>query len=57
MAARHHNRLRALLIGDAPAPALLALVWRAGAGPALKALFALCRQAFADDPLVTPSRP
>jgi DNA-binding transcriptional LysR family regulator len=57
MAARHDDRLRALLIDDAAVPALLALVWRTAASPALDALLAYCRQAFADDPLVTPSRP
>ncbi|MFI7134109.1 LysR family transcriptional regulator [Nonomuraea sp. NPDC050153] len=47
MAARHRDRLVARTISDAAEPALLALVWRTGHGPAVRELLARGRQAFA----------
>ncbi|MFH8338250.1 LysR family transcriptional regulator [Streptomyces sp. AM6-12] len=47
MAARHTDRLTARLIEDAEAPALLALIWKGGQGPAVRALLAHSRRAFA----------
>ncbi|MEU6713593.1 LysR substrate-binding domain-containing protein [Nonomuraea sp. NPDC046802] len=46
MAARYRDRLTALLIDDAAEPALLALVWRATHGPAVRALLGHARRAF-----------
>ncbi|MEU6782269.1 LysR substrate-binding domain-containing protein [Nonomuraea angiospora] len=46
MAARHRDRLVARTIADVEAPALLALVWRTGHGPAVRELLARGRQAF-----------
>ncbi|MFI7462005.1 LysR substrate-binding domain-containing protein [Nonomuraea sp. NPDC049646] len=50
MAAPHRDRLTALLIDDVRAPALLALVWREGGGPAVRALVPHARRAFAGGP-------
>ncbi|MER7919802.1 MULTISPECIES: LysR substrate-binding domain-containing protein [unclassified Streptomyces] len=47
MAARHADRLAARLIEDVETPALLALIWRGGPGPAVRALLAHGRRAFA----------
>ncbi|MGW4403513.1 LysR substrate-binding domain-containing protein [Nonomuraea sp. NPDC004702] len=47
MAALHRDRLTALLIDDVRTPALLALVWREGGGPAVRALVPHARRAFA----------
>jgi DNA-binding transcriptional LysR family regulator len=57
MVPRHDERLRALLIDDAAAPAVLALVWSPEPSPALRELARSCRQAFAGPPGATPSRP
>jgi DNA-binding transcriptional LysR family regulator len=46
MADHHRDRLTALPIADVTAPALLCLVWRSGAGPALRALLTHARRAF-----------
>ncbi|MEW1844264.1 hypothetical protein AB0392_40485, partial [Nonomuraea angiospora] len=46
MAARHRDRLVARTIADVEEPALLALVWRTGHGPAVRELLARGRQAF-----------
>ncbi|MEO3784706.1 LysR substrate-binding domain-containing protein [Actinocorallia sp. B10E7] len=48
MAAHHRDRLTPLPIDDARSPALLALVWRDTRGPALRALLAHGRRAFAE---------
>jgi DNA-binding transcriptional LysR family regulator len=56
MVTPHDERLRALLIDDATAPAILALVWPLATSPALRVLVGVCRQAF-DPPGATPSRP
>ncbi|MFI7689778.1 LysR substrate-binding domain-containing protein [Nonomuraea sp. NPDC049655] len=50
MAALHRDRLTALLIDDVRTPALLALVWREGGGPAVRALVPHARRAFAGGP-------
>jgi DNA-binding transcriptional LysR family regulator len=47
MAAGFSGRLTGVPIEDVESPALLALVWMPGEGPALRALLAHCRQAFA----------
>jgi DNA-binding transcriptional LysR family regulator len=47
MAAGFSGRLAGVPIEDVESPALLALVWMPGEGPALRALLAHCRQAFA----------
>jgi len=63
MAARHPDRLTALTIDDAPAPVLLALIWKPTPGPAVRELVTHSRRAFtAPDPdgrspHPTPSRP
>jgi DNA-binding transcriptional LysR family regulator len=48
MAVRYQGQLAARLIGDATAPALLALIWRPAPGPAVRALAACCRRAFGE---------
>ncbi|YCK38557.1 LysR substrate-binding domain-containing protein [Actinomadura sp. ATCC 39365] len=50
MAALHRDRLTALPIDDVRTPALLALVWREGGGPAVRALLPHARRAFAGGP-------
>ncbi|MER6583493.1 LysR substrate-binding domain-containing protein [Nonomuraea sp. NPDC001023] len=50
MAALHRDRLTALLIDDVRTPALLALVWREGGGPAVRALLPHARRAFSGGP-------
>ncbi|WP_169980505.1 LysR family transcriptional regulator [Microbispora sp. H10836] len=52
MAAAHRDRLIALTIADAESPALLALVWRGGHGPAVREFVRQARRAFA----VVPAR-
>ncbi|QHC31485.1 LysR family transcriptional regulator [Streptomyces sp. HF10] len=47
MAARYGDRLTARLIEDVETPALLALVWKGGQGPAVRELLAYGRRAFA----------
>ncbi|WP_416481425.1 LysR family transcriptional regulator [Streptomyces sp. CL12] len=47
MAARHGDRLTARLIEDVETPALLALIWKGGQGPAVRELLAYGRRAFA----------
>ncbi|GAA3262821.1 LysR family transcriptional regulator [Nonomuraea helvata] len=47
MADRHADRLTARTIADVEAPALVALVWRAGHRPAVRELLAHARRAFA----------
>ncbi len=47
MAAAHAGRLAAAPLSDVTEPALLALVWRPGPGPAVQALLLHCRKAFA----------
>ena len=46
MAARHGDRLTARLIEDVETPALLALIWKGGQGPAVRELLAYSRRAF-----------
>ena len=46
MAAAHAGRLRAVPLSDAALPAVLALVWKAGPGPAAREFLRCCRQAF-----------
>ncbi|QFY09461.1 LysR family transcriptional regulator [Nonomuraea phyllanthi] len=46
MAAHHRDRLAVRPLADVDIPALLALVWRAGHGPAARALLAHARRAF-----------
>ncbi|MCA2213098.1 LysR family transcriptional regulator [Jidongwangia harbinensis] len=48
--ARAHAELRAVPLRDVRIPALLALVWRPAAGPALRALLPHCRAAFPPGP-------
>lgn len=50
MAAAYGDRLTARTIEDVDAPALLALVWRAAPGPAVRELLAHGRRAFAAGP-------
>jgi DNA-binding transcriptional LysR family regulator len=57
MAADYDDRLRALLIDDVVAMAVLALVTPPVASPALQELLRLCRRAFGDPAGVTQSRP
>ncbi|WP_169949562.1 LysR family transcriptional regulator [Microbispora sp. H11081] len=47
MAAAHRDRLVALTIEDVESPALLALVWRGGHGPAVREFVRHARRAFA----------
>ncbi|WP_256639401.1 LysR family transcriptional regulator [Streptomyces murinus] len=47
MAARYGDRLTARLIEDVETPALLALIWKGGQGPAVRELLAYSRRAFA----------
>ncbi|MEU3535362.1 LysR family transcriptional regulator [Streptomyces murinus] len=47
MAARYGDRLTARLIEDVETPALLALIWKDGQGPAVRELLAYSRRAFA----------
>ncbi|WP_432923564.1 hypothetical protein ACQPZZ_26910 [Microbispora sp. CA-135349] len=47
MAAAHRDRRTALAIEDFETPALLALVWRGGQGPAVRELVRHARRAFA----------
>ncbi|WDO06075.1 LysR substrate-binding domain-containing protein [Streptomyces murinus] len=47
MAARHGDRLTARLIEDVETPALLALIWKGGQGPAVRELLTCSRRAFA----------
>ncbi|MDA8320831.1 MAG: LysR substrate-binding domain-containing protein [Actinomycetota bacterium] len=49
MAIRYRGRLAAPPIGDITAPGLLALVWRPGPGPAVRALAAAVGRAFGAD--------
>ncbi|GGS66174.1 LysR family transcriptional regulator [Nonomuraea spiralis] len=51
MAARYRDRLTALPVEDVRAPALLALVWREGGGPAVRALLRHARRTFSAQPL------
>jgi len=46
MAARHRDRLTSLTIDDAPAPVLLALVWKPAPAPAVRELVRHGRRAF-----------
>jgi DNA-binding transcriptional LysR family regulator len=46
MAGAYAGRLRSVPLGDIGIPALLALVWKPGPGPAVRALVRHCRQAF-----------
>ncbi|MEV7500190.1 LysR family transcriptional regulator [Streptomyces sp. NPDC093018] len=46
MAARYGDRLTARLIEDVETPALLALIWKGGQGPAVRELLAYGRRAF-----------
>ncbi|GLW11089.1 LysR family transcriptional regulator [Microtetraspora sp. NBRC 13810] len=46
MAERYADRLRALVIDDVETSAVLALVWAASPGPALRELVVRCREAF-----------
>ncbi|MCK2219084.1 LysR substrate-binding domain-containing protein [Actinomadura sp. ATCC 31491] len=55
MAERHRDRLTALPIADATAPALLALVWRSPASPAVREALRCCRRAFAVEPRPAPA--
>jgi DNA-binding transcriptional LysR family regulator len=50
MAAGFSGRLTGVPIEDIASPALLALVWAPGEGPALRELLVHCRQAFARPP-------
>ncbi|WP_336207042.1 LysR family transcriptional regulator [Nonomuraea sp. LPB2021202275-12-8] len=57
MAARYRDRLTALPIDDATAPALLALLWKGTHNPALRELLAHCRRAFMElAPQAVPNR-
>jgi hypothetical protein len=47
LAAAHRDRLITLTIEDAGAPALLALVWRGGQGPAVREFVRHARRSFA----------
>ncbi|MEU3419381.1 LysR substrate-binding domain-containing protein [Streptomyces murinus] len=47
MAVRYGDRLTARLIEDVETPALLALIWKGGQGPAVRELLAYSRRAFA----------
>ncbi len=47
MVAHHEGRLRAIAVADIDIPAVLALIWRSTASPALRQLLVHCRQAFA----------
>ncbi|XVQ83248.1 LysR substrate-binding domain-containing protein [Microbispora siamensis] len=47
MAAAHRDRLTALTIEDVETPALLALVWRGGQGPAVREFVRHARRSFA----------
>jgi hypothetical protein len=49
-AAAQAGRLAAAPLAGVTAPALLALVWRAGPGPAVAGLLRHCRQAFGTAP-------
>src|SRR5215469_8233794 len=44
--AAHFPRLRAVPVTDADLPAILALIWRPGPGPAAREFLRCCRQAF-----------
>ncbi len=46
MAAAHSARLHAVPVSDAALPAVLALVWKPGPGPAAREFLRCCRQAF-----------
>ncbi len=46
MAAARSGRLRAVPVGDAALPAVLALVWKPGPGPAAREFLRCCRRAF-----------
>ncbi len=46
MAAAHSARLRAVPVSDAVLPAVLALVWKPGPGPAAREFLRCCREAF-----------
>jgi DNA-binding transcriptional LysR family regulator len=46
MTAAHSGRLRAVPVGDAALPAVLALVWKPAPGPAAREFLRCCRQAF-----------
>ena len=48
MAARYRGQLEARLIDDVTGSALLAVIWRPGPGPAVRALAACCRRAFGE---------
>jgi DNA-binding transcriptional LysR family regulator len=50
MAAGFSGRLTGVPIEDVGSPALLALVWAPGEGPALRELLVHCRQPFARPP-------
>ena len=57
MAGHYRDRLIAIPLDDVDTPALLALVWRAAPGPALRGLLACGRQAFAAAPLPAAEAP
>jgi DNA-binding transcriptional LysR family regulator len=46
IAAAHRERLRAHVIEDIESPALLALIWKPGPGPALGEFLRQCRSVF-----------
>jgi DNA-binding transcriptional LysR family regulator len=46
MAAAHSARLHAVPVSDAALPAVLALVWKPGPGPAAREFLRCCRQSF-----------
>ncbi|WP_214415897.1 LysR family transcriptional regulator [Sphaerisporangium fuscum] len=50
MAQRYDDRLTALIIDDAEAPGLLALIWRNTSSPAVREALRCCRRAFGESP-------
>jgi DNA-binding transcriptional LysR family regulator len=46
MAAHHSATLRSVPLGDAAVPAILALIWKTGPGPAAREFLRCCRRAF-----------
>ena len=54
IAAGYADRLGSVVIDDAPAPAMLALAWKAAPSPAASAFLASCRAAFSATAVIQP---